>query len=111
MARRPAAGFDAKAFLTKAGTGRSVSAYRKKQTIFAQGDRADAVFYLEQGQIKLTVVSKRGKSAVVAMLGPGAFFGEGCLAGQSLRMTTASAMTDASVVRIDRQAMVGLLHE
>ena len=84
MERRRSTGFDAKAFLTKAGTGRSISAYRKKQVVFAQGDPADAVFYLEQGQVKLTVVSKRGKSAVVAMLGPGSFFGEGCLAGQSL---------------------------
>jgi CRP/FNR family cyclic AMP-dependent transcriptional regulator len=111
MARKPTAGFDAKAFLTKASTGRSVVAYRTKQVIFAQGDPADAVFYLENGQITLTVVSNRGKSAVVAVLGRGDFFGEGCLAGQPIRMATASAMTDASVVRVERPAMVGLLHE
>jgi CRP-like cAMP-binding protein len=111
MARKPTVGFDAKAFLTKASTGRSVAAYRKKQVIFAQGDPADAVFYLEKGQITLTVVSGRGKSAIVAMLGRGDFFGEGCLAGQPVRMATASAMTEASVVRVERQAMVGLLHE
>jgi CRP/FNR family transcriptional regulator, cyclic AMP receptor protein len=111
MGRKPAAGFDAKAFLTKASTGRSVSAYRKKQVVFAQGDSADAVFYLERGQIKLTVVSDQGKSAIVAMLGRGDFFGEGCLAGQVVRMATASAVTDVSVVRVERQAMIGLLRE
>jgi CRP/FNR family transcriptional regulator, cyclic AMP receptor protein len=111
MGRKKPAVFDAKVFLTKAGTGRSVSSYRRRQMIFAQGDPADAVFYLERGQVKLTVVSQRGRSAVVAMLGPGDFFGEGCLAGQPLRMASASAMTDVSVVRIARQAMLRLLHE
>ena len=85
--------------------------HRKKQVVFAQGDPADAVFYIERGQIKLTVVSERGRAAVVAMLGPGDFFGEGCLAGQPARMATASAMTEASLVRIGRQAMIGLLRE
>jgi CRP/FNR family cyclic AMP-dependent transcriptional regulator len=111
MGRKPTAEFDAKAFLTKASTGRSISLYRKKQVIFAQGDPADAVFYIDRGQVKLTVVSDRGKSAVVAMLGRGDFFGEGCLAGQIVRMATASVMTEASVVRIDKQAMMRLLHE
>jgi len=111
MARKQTVGFDAKTFLTRAGTGRTVSAYRKKQVIFAQGDPADAVFYLERGQVKLTVVSERGKSAVVAMLGHGDFFGEGCLAGQPVRMATASALTEVSVVRVERQVMIRLLHE
>ena len=111
MERRRATRFDAKAFLTKAGTGRSISAYRKKQVVFAQGDPADAVFYLEKGQVTLTVVSDRGKSGVVAMLGPGDFFGEGCLAGQPVRMASASAITDVTVVRIEREAMIRLLHE
>src|SRR6185295_6354562 len=111
MGRKPPGGFDAKAFLTNAGSGRSTSAYRKKQVVFAQGDPADAVFYLERGQVKLTVVSERGKSAVVAMLGRGDFFGEGCLAGQPVRMATASAMSEVSAVRVERQAMVELLHE
>jgi CRP-like cAMP-binding protein len=110
MGRRRPAGFDAKTFLTKAGTGRSTSSYRKKQVIFAQGDPADAVFYVEQGQVKLTVVSQRGRAAVVAILGPGDFFGEGCLAGQSVRMASASAMTEVSAVRIARPAMMRLLH-
>jgi CRP-like cAMP-binding protein len=111
MGRKQSAGFDAKAFLTKASRGRSVSTYRKKQAIFTQGDPADAVFYVERGQIKLTVVSERGKSAVVAMLKSGDFFGEGCLAGQPFRMATASAMTESSIVRIEKQAMIALLHE
>jgi CRP/FNR family cyclic AMP-dependent transcriptional regulator len=111
MGRKKPAVVDAKAFLTKAGTGQSTSTYRKNQVIFAQGDPADAVFYLERGQVKLAVLSKGGKSAIVAMLGPGDFFGEGCLAGQPLRMASASAMTDVSLVRIARQAMTRLLHE
>jgi CRP/FNR family cyclic AMP-dependent transcriptional regulator len=111
MARKPTTEFDAKSFLTMASTGRSVSTYRKKQILFAQGDPADAVFYIDRGQIKLAVVSERGKSAVVAMLGRGDFFGEGCLAGQLVRMASASAMTEVSVVRIEKQAMMELLHE
>jgi CRP/FNR family transcriptional regulator, cyclic AMP receptor protein len=111
MGRQPTAAFDAKAFLTRASTGRSVSAYRKEQVVFAQGDPADAVLYLERGQIKLAVVSEQGKSAVVAMLGRGDFFGEGCLAGQPVRMATASVVTDVSVVRVGKQAMIGLLRE
>jgi CRP/FNR family cyclic AMP-dependent transcriptional regulator len=110
MGRKPTTVFDAKTFLTKARTGRSVSTYRKKQVVFVQGDRADAVFYVERGQIKLTVVSEQGRSAIVAVLGRGDFFGEGCLAGQPVRMATASAVTDASVVRVERRAMIGLLH-
>jgi CRP/FNR family cyclic AMP-dependent transcriptional regulator len=111
MGRNRAAGFDAKTFLTKARTGRAIAVYREKQVVFTQGDPADAVFYIERGQIKLTVVSERGKSAVLAILGHGDFFGEGCLAGQSIRMTAASAMTEVSVVRVEKQAMIGLLHE
>jgi CRP/FNR family cyclic AMP-dependent transcriptional regulator len=111
MGRKQTPGFDAKVFVAKARTGRSVSAYQNKQVVFAQGDPADAVFYIERGQIKLTVISEQGKAAVVAMLGPGDFFGEGCLAGQPVRMATASAMTEVSVVRIEKQAMMELLHE
>lgn len=110
MGRKQPAGFDARSFLTKLGTGRSISPYRKQQVVFAQGEPADAVFYLDSGQVKLTVVSERGKSAVVAMLGRGDFFGEGCLAGQPLRMATASAMTKVTAVRVERQTMIGLLH-
>jgi CRP/FNR family transcriptional regulator, cyclic AMP receptor protein len=111
MARKASVEFDPKTFLTRAGTGRSVSTYRRKQLVFAQGDPADAVFFVERGQVKLTVVSERGKSAVVAILGRGDFFGEGCLAGQPVRMASASAMTETSVVRIARHAMTRLLHD
>ena len=111
MGRKPTARFDAKTFLMKASTGRSVATYPKKHVIFIQGDRADAVFYLEKGQVTLTVVSDRGKSAIVAMLARGDFFGEGCLAGQPIRIATASAMTEVAVVRVELQAMIGLLHE
>jgi CRP/FNR family cyclic AMP-dependent transcriptional regulator len=111
MARKASAEFDVREFLTKTTTGRSICAYRKKEVVYAQGHPADAVFYVEKGQIKLSVVSERGKSAIVALLGRGDFFGEGCLAGQSLRMATASAMAETSVVRIDRQAMIAMLHE
>ena len=110
MARKQT-GFDAKTFLTKAGTGRTVSTYRMKHVIFAQGDPADSVFYLERGQVKLSVVSTTGKAAIVALLDRGDFFGEGCLAGQPVRMATASAMTDVGVVRVEKQAMMRLLHE
>jgi CRP/FNR family cyclic AMP-dependent transcriptional regulator len=111
MRRKRTAGFDGTAFLTKVSAGRSSSTYRKRQVIFAQGDPANAVFYIEKGQVTLTVVSDRGKSAIVAMLKAGDFFGEGCLAGQALRMATASAMAETAVVRIDKQAMIGLLHD
>ena len=111
MRRRPAAEFDPKAFLMTLRTGRSSATYRRKQVIFAQGDPADAVFYVEKGHVNLTVVSVRGKSAIVATLGPGDFLGEGCLTGQPLRTATAMAMTETSAVRIDRRAMIGLLHE
>src|SRR4026207_1274472 len=104
MGRKPTAHFDAKAFLTKASTGRSVSVYRKKQVVFVQGDPADAVFSLGKGRTKRTVVSERGKSAIVAMLGRGDFFGEGCLAGQPVRMATASATTAGSGGRPATQA-------
>ena len=111
MDRKQPTRLDAKVLLTRVIRGGSVSAYRRKQIIFAQGDPADAVHYLEKGQVKLTVVSERGRSAIVAMLKAGDFFGEACLAGQPVRTATASAMTEASVVRIARPAMIKLLQE
>jgi len=84
--------------------------YRGDQRVFSQGDAADAVFYLESGQIKLTVVSTGGKAAVIALLDPGTFFGEGCLAGQAVRMSTASAVQASALVRIDKKTMVAMLH-
>ena len=90
-----------KAILTRVSEGRSVASYRRKQVIFSQGDPADAVFYVQKGRVKLTVVSKQGKEAIVALLGADEFFGEGCLAGQPLRMSTAAADEDTTVPRVN----------
>jgi CRP/FNR family cyclic AMP-dependent transcriptional regulator len=101
--------FTPRTFLSKAGAGRTQADYRPKQAIFSQGDAADSIFYIHKGKIKLTVVSKRGKEAVVAILGAGDFFGEGCLAGQVKRMATATAMSAASVTRIEKAAAIRVL--
>jgi CRP-like cAMP-binding protein len=106
-----AAAFDSRLFLTKLGTGKNSRDYLGKQAIFSQGDAADAVFYVQSGKVKLTVVSQRGKEAVVAILTEGSFFGEGCLAGQPVRMATATAIQQASVIRVSREAMIALLHQ
>jgi len=103
--------FDATAFLAKAGGGRTISTYVKDQVIFSQGESADAVFYIQTGQVKVAVVSEHGKEAVVAVLGPDEFCGEGALAGQPRRMATASAMTDCHVMRVEKTAIVRVLHE
>ena len=102
--------FDPKAFLATIGDGRKILEFQKGETIFGQGDTADAVFYVQKGKIKLTVVSQTGKEATVGVLGEGSFFGEGSLAGQILRMGSASAMTDCTILRIDKQSMVEALH-
>jgi len=103
--------FDLKLFLTKADGGRTDVAYRTNESIFVQGDPADAIFYIKKGNVKLSVVSKQGKEAVVAILKDGDFFGEGCLAGQQLRMATATAISECSVMKLDKAAVVRLLHE
>jgi CRP-like cAMP-binding protein len=104
--------FDPKLFLAKIGAGRSLAEYQKNQKIFSQGDSADAVFYIQKGQVKLTVVSRQGKEAVVAILGvDNPFLGEGCLAGQSRRMATATALSECSIMRIKKAAMVRVLHD
>ncbi|MGC1476936.1 MAG: Crp/Fnr family transcriptional regulator [Terriglobales bacterium] len=102
--------FDPHAFLAIIGEGRKFLLFPKKQTIFAQGDPADAVFYVQTGKVRLTVVSKAGKEATIGILGDGDFFGEGSLAGQVLRMGSAIAMTDCEVLRIEKKAMVKALH-
>jgi CRP/FNR family cyclic AMP-dependent transcriptional regulator len=102
---------DAKVFLSTVDGGRSVSSYRKNQKIFAQGDAADSIFYVQDGQIKLSVISELGKEAVVALHGKEDFFGEGCLTGQSLRLATAAAMTDCVIMRLDKAAVVRVLRE
>jgi CRP/FNR family cyclic AMP-dependent transcriptional regulator len=103
--------FDPKQFLATIGQGRKVVAFPKKQTIFTQGDSADAVFYIQQGKVRLTVVSKIGKEAILGTLNEGDFFGEGCLAGQPLRMGSATTMTDCELMRIDKKAMMLALHQ
>ena len=103
--------FDPKTFLAHVGDGRSISKYGKDRTVFAQGEPADAVFYVQKGKVKVTVVSEQGKEAVVAILGTNDFFGEGCLAGQAQRISTVAAMTDSTIVRLDKAAIVRVLHE
>ena len=103
--------FDFKSFVAGNGDGRAIVELRKGTNLYSQGDLADRVFYILEGEVKLTVTSAQGKEAVVAVLGPDAFVGEGCLAGQRLRMATATAMTDGTVVKLKKEAMVRLLHE
>ena len=107
--RRPS--FDPKAFLAKVGEGRSIDTYRKDQIVFSQGDPADAVFYIQKGKVKVTVVSEQGKEAVVAILGTDEFFGEGCLAGQTQRIATVATMTDSVIVRLEKAAIVGVIQQ
>jgi CRP-like cAMP-binding protein len=102
--------FDPHAFLASIGEGRKSVLFSKKQSIFAQGDTADAVFYIQTGKVRLTVVSKTGKEATIGILGEGDFFGEGSLAGQTLRMNSATALTDCVVLCIDKKAMMETLH-
>ena len=103
--------FNTKTFLSTINGGRRIEAFPKKRTIFAQGDSADAVFYIKEGKVKLTVVSQIGKEATIGILKDGDFFGEGCLAGQPLRLCSAIAMTDCvSVMQIDKKSMMEVLH-
>ena len=102
--------FDPQLFLSTIDGGRKIVAVSKKQTIFGQGDSSDAVFYIQKGKVKLTVVSKTGKEATIGVLNEGDFFGEGCLTGQPLRMCSATAMTDCTVMRIDKKSMLEVIH-
>jgi CRP/FNR family transcriptional regulator, cyclic AMP receptor protein len=102
--------FDPNRFLATIGEGRKTVVSAKKQTIFSQGNSADALFYIQEGRVKLTVVSDSGKEATIGILGEGDFFGEGCLAAQPLRMASATAMTKCDLLRIEKQAMVQALH-
>jgi CRP/FNR family transcriptional regulator, cyclic AMP receptor protein len=103
--------FDLRSFLAAAGKGRTLADYPKDHQVFLQGDPADAIFYVQRGKIKLTVVSKQGKEAVVALLGAGDFFGEGCLAGQALRMASATTMSECSIMRLEKAGVIPLLHD
>ena len=102
--------FDTKTFLSTIDGGRKIATFPKKQIIFVQGDSSDAVFYIQKGKVKLTVVSQAGKEATIGILNEGDFFGEGCLTGQPRRLCAATAITDCSVMRIDKKSMMDVLH-
>src|SRR5712691_5923103 len=110
MRNNTVSAFDPKAFLTRIENGKTTREYRNKQIVFSQGDAADAVFYIQSGKVKLTVVSTRGKEAVIGVLERDSFFGEGCMAGQPLRMATASAIQPSTILRVGRTNMIRLLH-
>src|SRR3984885_702592 len=107
--RRPS--FNSKVFLARVRNGQSIGKFRKDEVVFSQGDPADAVFYIQKGKVKLTVVSEQGKEAVVAILGADDFFGEGCLAGQDQRIATVKAMADSTITRLEKSAIVRLIHK
>jgi len=108
--QKQAVAFDPRLLLTKLSAGKTSQVYQCDESVFSQGDAANAVFYIQQGKVRLTAVSKSGKEAVVAILTEGSFFGEGCLAGQPIRMSTASTIERSAVVRVEKRAMVALLH-
>ena len=109
--RRRRRRFNAQTFLESAGVASTIAKYGRGEAVFTQGDACEHVMYIQDGGVKLSVVSKTGREAVVAMLGPGDFFGEGCLAGQPLRMGSATALTPSTILLVDKDKMVGLLHE
>jgi CRP/FNR family transcriptional regulator, cyclic AMP receptor protein len=111
MASKSRPSFDPKSFLAVVGEGRSIGEYRKDQIVFSQGDPADAVFYIQRGKVKVTILSEQGKEAVVAMLGTNDFFGEGCLAGQARRIATVATMMDSVIVRLEKAAIVGVIQK
>jgi len=102
--------FDAQAFLRSTGIARKIVEYQRGEAVFSQGDTCEHVMYIQKGGVKLSVRSKTGREAVVAMLGPADFFGEGCLAGQSIRMGSATAITASTILLVDKRTLVGLLH-
>ena len=111
MAIKRQPSFNSTSFLAKVGDGRSVGKYRKGQVVFSQGDAGDAVFYVQKGKVKVTVISEQGKEAIVAILGTDEFFGEGCLAGQTLRISTVTTMMDSVVARIEKAAIIRVIHQ
>jgi CRP/FNR family cyclic AMP-dependent transcriptional regulator len=111
MKRKQKLPFDPKAFLAKVNGGRTISNYRKNQIVYAQGSPADSVFYIQKGKVKVTILSELGKEAVVAVLGNGDFFGEGCLGGQALRFATAVALTECVIVRMAKANIIRVIHE
>jgi CRP/FNR family cyclic AMP-dependent transcriptional regulator len=111
MAKKRQPAFDPKSFLAKIGDGHGVGKYRRDHIVFSQGDPADAVFYVQKGKVKLTVVSEHGKEAVIAILGTDEFFGEGCLAGQPQRIATVTTMTDSVIARLEKTAIIQVIHQ
>src|SRR6266436_7224675 len=103
--------FDPKIFLAKVGAGKAILEFHKNQNVFEQGDVADTVFYIQKGRVKLTVLSEQGKEAVVAILEPGQFFGEGCMNGHRLRIATTTAMEDCTITAISKDAMIAAIHD
>ena len=102
--------FDPKTFLAKAGEGRTVSTFRRNETVFAQGDAADTIFYIQKGRVKVVVLSKQGKEAVVGILAAGQFFGEDCLSGHAIRLSTTTALQECVVTAITKATMLAMLH-
>jgi len=111
MTDEPKATFDPKDFLSKSNGGRTISKYTVNQIVFSQGEPTDSVFYILDGKVKVTVLSEQGKEAVVAVLGPDEFCGEGCLAGQPRRMATATALTECEIMRLEKSAILQVLHD
>ena len=111
MATKRRQSFNPKAYLAQVGEGRSIAKYGKDQIVFSQGDSADAVFYIQKGKAKLTVVSEQGKEALVAIIGTNDFFGEGCLAGQALRISTFATMMESVIVRLEKAAILRVIHQ
>lgn len=103
--------FNAKVFLETVGVGRFIGKYKRGEVVFLQGDPADAVYYIKKGKVQINIVSKQGKEGVIAILTAGDFFGEGCLAGQPLHISTASAITDTSIIKIEKQTMIRVLRD
>src|SRR6478672_6764775 len=103
--------FDPQAFLAKVADGQTLIDYSDRETVFAQGDCADSIFYIHKGKVKVAVLSNQGKEAVVAILGTGQFFGEGCLAGQTHRMASVTAITECTIARLEKRVVVKVLHD
>jgi CRP/FNR family transcriptional regulator, cyclic AMP receptor protein len=111
MKSKPTGAFNVQAFLDSAGIARKIAKYQRDEVIFTQGDPCEHVLYIQKGGVKLSVLSKSGREAVVAMLGAGEFFGEGCLAGQPIRMGSATATSESAILLVDKDQMVRLLHK
>ena len=111
VARKSAIGFDPKQFLSRVGIGRTITTYKNRKTVYAQGDPADSVFFVQSGQVKLSVMSQRGKEAVLAVVNKGEFFGEGCLTGKKYRLSTARAMGECQLMRLEKSTITRALQD